>query len=46
MIEQLADHPDVRHRYRDRDDDDSGAPRIEVPKFVQDAALGLLKQVA
>jgi len=46
LIDQLAERPDVRRRYRDRDDDAEGAAQIAVPPFVQDAALGLLKKLA
>jgi hypothetical protein len=46
LIDQLAERPDVRRRYRDHDEDGGGVPQIAVPGFVQDAALGLLKQLA
>jgi hypothetical protein len=46
LIDQLAERPDVRRRYRDHDEDGGGVPQIAVPGFVQDAALGLLKKLA
>jgi hypothetical protein len=46
LIDQLAERPEVRRRYRDHDEDGAGVPQIAVPGFVQDAALGLLQKLA